>query len=383
MESEQAAPLRTAIESPRDDELCGLRSCLRWMCLDQSNAGLAVVSWVALFVLAVAVPAASHFVLCYRPHRRPYDLVAQLSLTVASALSFLTLSPATRRYGLRRFFFLDKLPGQSARVRLAYTAQLRSSFRLLALFIAPCFAAEVAYKLWWYAFSAIRIPFLGNRVATSCVACALELASWTYRAGSFLVVCVMFRSICHLQILRLQEFAAAFQAESEAVAVLKEHLRLRRQLKVISHRFRGFILWGLIIVTASQFAAVFVTTRPHSDDNLFNTGELALCSVVLVTGMLICLHSAAKITHKAQALTSHATKWHGCATVESFSMDPDAASEVIASGDGYSDEEEDSEEDELEDTKIVHPHAHTISFQKRQALGRAPLNPILLVALIT
>ena len=85
--------------------------------------------------------------------------------------------------------------------------------------------------------------------------------------------------------------------------------------------------------------------------------------------MLICLHSAAKITHKAQALTSHAAKWHGCATVESFSIDTEAASEVITGGDGDSDEEEDSEEDELEDTKIVHPHVHTISFQKRQALG--------------
>ncbi|XP_009408724.2 uncharacterized protein LOC103991088 [Musa acuminata AAA Group] len=365
MESEPAAPLLPAIESRRDDELYWLRSCLRWMCQDQSNAVLAVVSWVALFVLAVAVPAMAHFMLSYR---RPYDLVVQLSLTVAAALSFLTLSAATHRYGLCHFFFLNKLPGQSARVRLAYAAQLRSSFRLLALFIAPCCAAEVAYKLWWYSFSAIRIPFLGNRVATSCVACALELASWTYRAASFFVVCVMFRSICHLQILRLQEFAVAFQAESEAVAVLNEHLRLRRQLKVISHRFRGFILWGLILVTASQFAAVLVITRPHSDDNLFNIGELAPCSIVLVTGMLICLHSAAKITHKAQALTSHAAKWHGCATVESFSIDPEAASEVITGGDGDSDEEEDSEEDELEDTKIVHPHVHTISFQKRQAL---------------
>lgn len=32
-------------------------------------------------------------------------------------------------------------------------------------------------------------------------------------------------------------------------------------------------------------------------------------------------------------------------------------------------EEGSSEEDELEGTKVLHPHAHTISFQKRQALG--------------
>ncbi|XP_042410997.1 uncharacterized protein LOC122000662 [Zingiber officinale] len=160
--------------------------------------------------------------------------------------------------------------------------------------------------------------------------------------------------------------------------VLKEHLRLRRQLKVVSHRFRGFILSGMAMVTASQFAAVLVTTRPHSDDNLFNTGELALCSIVLVAGLLTCLRSAAKITHKAQALTSHAAKWHVCATIESYAIDPETPCEAISTPtpqlpaaeiDDYSDDDEGgSEEDELEDTKIVPTHAHTISFQQRQAL---------------
>ncbi|WOL19102.1 hypothetical protein Cni_G27899 [Canna indica] len=380
MTRRHTAPLLPAVKSrcsDDDEELHGLRSCLRWMCLDQSNAGLAVVSWVVFFILAVAVPSVSHFVLSYRPHRRPYDLVVQLSLSAAAALAFLTLSAATRRYGLRRFLFLDKLSEESARVQVAYTAQLRRSFRLLALFIAPCFAAEVAYKIWWYALSANKIAFLGNPVAAGCAACALELASWIYRVASFFVVGAMFRSICRLHILRLQDFAAMFEEESEVMVVLKEHLRLRRQLKVISHRFRGFILLGIIMVTASQFAAVLVTTRPHSDDKLFNTGELALCSIVVVAGLLICLRSAAKITHKAQALTSHAAKWHVCATVESFAIDHDTSSDAISKvipefwtteEDNSEEEEEDSEEDELEGTKIVPPRAHTISFQKRQAL---------------
>ena len=45
---------------------------------------------------------------------------------------------------------------------------------------------------------------------------------------------------------------------------------------VISHRFRKFILGGLVLVTASQFAALLLTTRPHADVKLFNTGELAV-----------------------------------------------------------------------------------------------------------
>ncbi|CAL9181277.1 unnamed protein product [Musa hybrid cultivar] len=98
----------------------------------------------------------------------------------------------------------------------------------------------------------------------------------------FIVVCVTFPSICHLQILRLLEFAAAVQSPSATAAGCS---------------------W-MVMVTASQFAAVLVTTRHRSYDSLFNAGELACDS-----------------------------------------------------------------DEELECMKIVHPHGHTIFFQKRQAFG--------------
>ncbi|KAJ8501290.1 hypothetical protein OPV22_011842 [Ensete ventricosum] len=60
----------------------------------------------------------------------------------------------------------------------------------------------------------------------------------------------------------------------------------------------------MVMVTASQFAAVLITIRRYSYDSLFNTGELALYSI---------------------------------------------------------------EKDELEGMKIIHHHGHTIFFQKRQA----------------
>ncbi|WOK99828.1 hypothetical protein Cni_G08540 [Canna indica] len=379
----EAGPLLTSKSYARcpsrpDDELRNFRSCLRWLCLDQSgSAGRTAASWAVFLLLSVAVPTLSHFVLAFGPHRRPYDLVVQLSLTSASALAFLTLSTVTRRYGLRRFLFLDKLPGESDRVRLGYTAQLSRSFRILACFVAPCFAAEVAYKLWWYLSGAGRIPFIANPLLSDCVAFSLELASWIYRTASFFFSCVLFRLICHLQILRLEDFAVVFQGDSEVETLLREHLRLRRQLKVISHRFRVFILVGLIMVTASQFAATLVTLRPNSDDNLFNTGELALCSIVLVTGLFICLRSAAKITHKAQALTSRAAKWHVCATIDSFAIDLEKTSAITSNpsfvlpaneAEADTDEGEASDIEELKCTKIVHDDVNTTTFQKRQAL---------------
>ncbi|OAY75148.1 hypothetical protein ACMD2_27104 [Ananas comosus] len=245
----------------------------------------------------------------------------------------------------------------------------------------------VSGQVWWYCAGARQIPFMGNAVLSDVVACAMELASWVYRTAIFLLTCVLFRLICYLQRLRLHDFAAVhFVEHVEAEAVLREHLDIRRQLKIISHRFRGFIVACLLTVTASQFASVLLITRKQSQDNLFNTGELALCSIVLVTGFLTCLHSAAKITHHAQALTSHATKWHACCTIDSFeevepngsfvrvipaanpsSLLPEYTVNEDESPEDTADDDDDND-DLLEDTKLVHPHAHTISFQKRQAL---------------
>ncbi|URD92913.1 extracellular ligand-gated ion channel [Musa troglodytarum] len=87
-------------------------------------------------------------------------------------------------------------------------------------------------------------PRSGNPMATGCVACALELASWIYGAASFIVVSVTFPSICHLQILRLREFAAVFRKESEGIAVLGGHLRLRRQLRVHQPPLPGVFMDG-------------------------------------------------------------------------------------------------------------------------------------------
>ncbi|EMS55201.1 hypothetical protein TRIUR3_27460 [Triticum urartu] len=207
------------------------------------------------------------------------------------------------------------------------------------------------------------------------------MASWMYRSAIYLLTCVLFRLICHLQGLRLEDFAGSLLVEVEegrmgVERVLREHLDIRKQLKVISHRFRRFIVAALLIGTASQFASVLLTTRHDSIDDLLHTGELALCSVVLMSGLIIILSSAAKITHQAQALTGQTTKWHACCTIEpvpddeidpgsnqnSMLEDPEDESDCESS-------EETGDEDMLENTKFLQPHTHVISFQKRQALG--------------
>ncbi|KAM6580468.1 uncharacterized protein LOC115725587 [Cannabis sativa] len=375
--------------SHAQDELQSFRSYLRWMCVDQSTIWTASLSWSVFVLFTIVVPGISHFVLacstCDSKHDRPYDSVVQLSLSSVATLSFVCLSNFYRKYGLRRFLFFDKLWNDSETVRRGYTSQLDRSLTILGIFVLPCLVAETGYKIWWYTSGSSQIPFLGDVVVSDTVACIMEVFSWFYRTTVIFLVCVLFRLICHLQILRIQDFATLFHVDSDVGSVLSEHLRIRKHLRIISHRFRVFILMALILVTGSQFASLLITTKAKSELNIFRAGELALCSMTLVTAVLILLRSATKITHKAQAVTCLAAKWHVCATLDNFEADTPisqaaaaAARDVFnaaaaaAAADDQSDGTEDEaegEEDELDNSKLIPAYAYsTISFQKRQAL---------------
>ncbi|KAL1804177.1 hypothetical protein ACET3Z_032824 [Daucus carota] len=368
----------TAIINSEDrvDDLKRLFACVF---IDQSNLWHAGLSWSIFCLLAIAVPLLSHFVLhcstCDRNHRRPFDSIVQLSLSVFSVLSFISLSSFAQKYGLRRFLFLDKLCGVSAKVQRGYAQQVHTSMRLLCSFVLPCFAADCIYKIWWFTSGRNQIPYFFNAYLSSTVACIFLLFSWLYRTSIFFLVCVLFRLICYLQILRLEDFAQVFQKESDVGTILLEHLTVRRNLRIISHRFRIFILLTLILVTASQFASLLVTLEAGSEVNIFNAGELALTSMTLVAGLFICLRSAAKITHRAQAITCLAAKWHASSTINSFDdVDDDIPRPRIVAprmdyinGNWVSDNEE-GDEDVIDNTNIMPIFTHTMSYQKRQAL---------------
>ncbi|KAK2992216.1 hypothetical protein RJ640_005703 [Escallonia rubra] len=358
-----------------------LKTFYTWVFLDQSNLWRASLSWSIFFVLAIGVPLVSHFVFqcssCDEKHRRPFDAIVQLSLSVFSGLSFISLSSFARKYGLRKFLFLDALCDVSEKARHGYTQQLHRSIKLLCAFVLPCFVADSAYKIWWFTSGGTQIPYFKIIYLSDVFACTLLMCSWLYRTSIFFLVCVLFRLICYLQILRLEDFAQVFEKESDVASILVEHLKIRRTLRIISHRFRAFILSTLILVTASQFASLLVTLEYSSDVNISTGGELALCSVTLVTGLFICLRSAAKITHKAQSVTCLAAKWHICATINSFDdLDDETPTAQITtvprvfpfSANSSSDNEEGDGDDALDNTNMVPIHAHTVSYHKRQAL---------------
>ncbi|XP_019171872.1 PREDICTED: uncharacterized protein LOC109167303 [Ipomoea nil] len=364
-------------------EVKRLMSALAWLFLDQSNLWRAGLSWSLFFILTIGVPLVSYLVFscdaCDSKHQRPFNAIVQLSLSVFATISFISLSCFARRYGVRKFLFLDRLCEENDKVQQGYTLQIHSSLKILASFVLPTFLADCAYKIWWFVTGGGQIPYFYNMILSNVVICILLLSSWLYRIAISFLVCVLFRLICHLQILRLDGFAQVFEKESEVSAILIEHLRIRRNLRVISHRFRLFILSTLIVVTASQFVSLLVTTESKSHAHIFAAAELGLCSMIMVTGLFICLRSAAKITHKAQSVASLAAKWHACATLSSFDEfgdetpvdrtgtgTPQAIHPVDA--DWENDDEEGDGDDELDNTNMVPVHAHTISYHKRQAL---------------
>ncbi|KAF8391612.1 hypothetical protein HHK36_023918 [Tetracentron sinense] len=285
-------------------------------CVDQSNLWTACLSWSVFLLLAIVVPlnrTCSRLSELRRKHSQPYDSVVQIVSHRRCNPFFIVYLNLFESMGFGDSSSLIKLCDESPKVRQGYTEQLHRSLKLLSVFVLPCFAAESAYKIWWYSSGATRIPFLGNAYVSDAIACMLELCSWLYRTSIFFLVCVLFRLICYLQILRLQDFAQLFQEESDVASVLKEHLRIRRHLRIISHRYRAFILSTLIFVTASQLASLLITTRSHAEVTILKAGELAFGAAVLRQpgdGALICLRSATKITHKAQSVTCLAAKWH-------------------------------------------------------------------------
>lgn len=101
--------------------------------------------------------------------------------------------------------------------------------------------------------------------------------------------------------------------------------------------------------------------------------------MTLVTALLMLLRSATKITHKAQGVTCLAAKWHVCATLDSFEANeseapraPSITARVFPSSHEDSDgDDAGDEEDDLDNSKLIPAYAYsTISFQKRQALGK-------------
>lgn len=155
------------------------------------------------------------------------------------------------------------------------------TFRHLAWILLPSFLVELAHKIVFFSKVTVSLPFLTSSTSASIAAktilAVLVLCSWVYRTGVFLLVCVLFRLTCELQILRFEGFRKLFEVlDSDESAIFKEHVRIRTQLSVTSHRYRFFIIGCLIIITISQFGALLAVLSSTEAKTFFNSGDLVV-----------------------------------------------------------------------------------------------------------
>ncbi|XP_062196229.1 uncharacterized protein LOC133899266 [Phragmites australis] len=318
-------PAYARCKSVMNDELRNFRVFLQWCALDHSSRAARAASYAAFLALALLVPAAVSLSLRADASLSPasasaitFNRVAQLPASGLAVISFLTLTAFFRGCGgLRQLLFLDgALRDDTFFVRRSYARELDRAFRLLAALLLPSLCAEAAHKAVFF-FCTVRVeppaplPLL-PRVPWRAVALVATVASWVYRTGVFLLVCVLFRLTCELQILRFEGIYHMFDVEARAAAaeIFAEHRRIRTQLLATSHRYRGFIVCCLVTITVSQLGALLVALSSRDAKSFANSGDLLVGSAVQLSGFFMCLFGAARITHRAQRIVSIASQWH-------------------------------------------------------------------------
>ena len=208
-----------------------------------------------------------------------FNLLVQFPESGLAFLGFFTLCGFFRRYGLRQLLFLDALQQDTTFVRCGYTRELDKAFRYLACILLPSFFVEVAHKIIFFSTVKISLPYVSSGFPSNSIAFVLVLGSWVYRTGVFLLVCVLFRLTCELQILRFEGLHKMFEGcESDAGDIFQEHVRIRKQLSITSHRYRFFIIASLVVVTVNQFAALWMVLASKSEKSFFNSGDLLVSS---------------------------------------------------------------------------------------------------------
>ncbi|KAL9442721.1 hypothetical protein AB3S75_016153 [Citrus x aurantiifolia] len=282
------------------DELRNFRISLKWCALDHSSCIGKFISYFAFIFLTIIVPLISSLCIkvpsstqdCAQDGPVSFNKLVQFPESGLALVGFFILSRFFSKYGLRQLLFLDGLQEDSLFVRRGYTRELDKAFRYLACILLPSFFVELAHKIIY--FSTVRVSFPGgggDPWINSIVMFVLVLASWVYRTGR--------------------------RSGSDAGFIFREHLRIRKQLSATSHRYRFFIIASLVVISINQMGALLLILGTHADKSFFNSGELVVCSAVELSGFFLCVLGAARITHRAQGITSVATRWHMTATCAS------------------------------------------------------------------
>lgn len=164
---------------------------------------------------------------------------------------------------------------------------MQSSFSSLAAILLPVALIEIVFRLWWYYYVTVTIPFIESDRRLSLILNVAfftsGLLSWLYRTSVFLFTCILFRLMCFLQILRLKGYIKLLGMTPNVSVILSEHMRIRTQLTTISHRFRAFLVASLFTISFSQVWSLFVLLSTYEKFNFFRAGDLVVSHICRLT----------------------------------------------------------------------------------------------------
>lgn len=295
-----------------DKTLQKLELFLTLLGFNQSSVLSFVLSWIFFLVLGILVPMVMLEISnCQNPQIKSFEFDILVSQALLAAASLLCLSHNLRKYGIRKFLFVDRYSGHIERFSNQYHKKISDSVRLLLLWVLPCFLLKTAREI-------IRILYVQHESWWQSAAISLAfVSSWTYITAIFLSACVLFHLVCSLQIIHFDDYVKFLEREPDCFVLIQEHVRLRYYLSKISHRFRIYLLLLFLIVIVSHFMTLFQTTGYTGLITYINGGDFAVSSIVQVVGVILCLNAAAKISHRAQGIGSIASRWHALATCTS------------------------------------------------------------------
>ncbi|KAK1609891.1 hypothetical protein QYE76_033564 [Lolium multiflorum] len=269
---------------------------------------LAVVG-VALPAAAVALsPCHDRGVVCDDYEVELFEEFVMVSQAAAAAVAVACVSRKMAMYGLRKFLFVDPELGMRIRFQKEYAARIEDFFRTLLWWILPCFLVKVTREIFRFS------HMLHESTWRAFIVFFASIISWMYLTTIVLSSSLLFNLVCNLQVIHFDDYGKVLEQDADPLVYMKEHLQLRHNLSKISHRFRMFLLLLFLSVTASQFAILYKTTAYKGPINFTNGGDIAVSSVVQVVGLVVCLHGAAKISHRAQNIVAIASRWHALAT---------------------------------------------------------------------
>ncbi|XP_061360778.1 uncharacterized protein LOC133304737 [Gastrolobium bilobum] len=302
-------------ENGVEESLARLEKLLTVLGFKQDSPLSFVVAWSVFLAVGVVMPVMALWMCscskCERYEIQSFEMAIVAFQACLAAVSLLCLSHSLRKYGLRRFLFVDRNSGQLPSFHRDYITQISGSMRLLILWVLPCFLLKTTREI-------IRITHLKHGSWGLSLAIFFGLIiSWTYVSAISLAASILFHLVCNLQVIHFDDYGKLLQRDTDVLVFMEEHIRLRYHLSKISHRFRIYLLLEFLVVTVSQVVTLLQITGYGGLLSFVNGGDFAVSTLVQVVCIIICLHAATRISHRAQGIVSLASRWHALATCTS------------------------------------------------------------------